>query len=68
MKPINSHVLGFGLLWNYWKLIPMWVPEPPLLYFGKNGIIGNEDIGLTGDPVVEDTGSLATIRVHWKKT
>ena len=64
-----AHVLGVGSLWDPDSLItPTSSPSPPINYLGTGGIQGQQNIGGTGDPIVEDTGGSGIARVHWKQT
>jgi len=64
-----GHVLGFGTLWESKDLIDEhgWFFKS-YTYKGEQGNIGNEEVGLTGEAIIEDTGGQGTAMSHWKET
>jgi hypothetical protein len=59
-----GHVIGLGTLWSYFNLV---TPEntEPLYYLGNGGFQGQQDVGGTGQPIVEDLGGSGISRVHF---
>ncbi|KAH9249370.1 hypothetical protein BASA81_012901 [Batrachochytrium salamandrivorans] len=63
-----GHVLGLGTRWNKLKLITQQrSPFGGFEYLGKQGNVGNQEVGRTGSAVVEDMGDSGTARAHWKE-
>jgi len=57
---------GIGTLWDYLDLVD-WTRPPSLWYNGVEGNLGNQDIGRTGQAVVENEGAAGTVGGHWKE-
>ena len=43
-------------------------PASTIFYLGSNGIIGQTEIGGSGDPIVENDFGTGTARTHWKES
>lgn len=63
-----GHVLGLGTRWNKLQLITQQhSPFGGFEYFGRQGNLGNREVGRNGSAVVEDLGDGGTARAHWKE-
>ena len=61
-----GHVLGLGSEWASKNLVGN--DNSSLVYIGANGAVGQQDIGGTGQPIVENLGGTGTAGEHWKAT
>jgi hypothetical protein len=68
-----GHVLGFGTLWSQKGLIGEPADSDHVLrdykirYLGEQGNIGNEEVGMKNEAVVEDSGGVGTANSHWEE-
>jgi len=63
-----GHIIGVGGDWARRGLVSPTAQGTPFLYLGKQGAVGQTEVGGTGKPVVEDIGGAGTARVHWKES
>jgi hypothetical protein len=63
-----AHVLGFGTLWESLDLINTdGFFFQTYKYEGEEGNIGNEEIGMQGEAIIENEGQTGTAKSHWKE-
>jgi hypothetical protein len=63
-----AHVLGFGTLWESLDLINTdGFFFQTYKYEGVEGNIGNEEIGMEDEAIIENEGEAGTAKSHWKE-